>query len=143
MPRGNAANGERIFWASCGTCHTVNGRGGPLGPDLSVIAQSQPPAVLRQALRDPNASIPDGYKPVTVLTRDGQRIRGVRKRRRVLDSDDGRERASPRVSQERRRDVVRETNSLMPAFGPNRLNDSDLTDVLTFMSSLRGLGERR
>jgi hypothetical protein len=32
LPRGNAANGERIFWASCGTCHTVNGRGGPLGP---------------------------------------------------------------------------------------------------------------
>jgi hypothetical protein len=31
----------------------------------------------------------------------------------------------------------------MPAFGPDRLNDSDLTDVLTFMNSLRGLGERR
>ena len=41
------------------------------------------------------------------------------------------------------RDIVRETNSLMPAFGPDRLNDTDLTDVLTFMSSLRGLGERR
>src|ERR1700687_4469347 len=24
--RGNADNGERIFWLSCGSCHTVNGR---------------------------------------------------------------------------------------------------------------------
>ena len=144
VPRGNAANGERIFWASCGTCHTVNGRGGPLGPDLSAIAQSQPPAVLRQAVRDPNASIPDGYKPVTVVTRDGQRIRGVRKSEDAFSiqmmDESGHLRGFLKSGV---RDIVRETNSLMPAFGPDRLTDNDLTDVLTFMSNLRGLGERR
>src|SRR5437870_5281945 len=36
-PIGDAANGERIFRANCGTCHRVNGRGGQLGPDLSRI----------------------------------------------------------------------------------------------------------
>ena len=144
VPRGNAANGERIFWASCGTCHTINGRGGPLGPDLSVIAQSQPPAALRQALRDPNASMPDGYKPVTVVTRDGQRIHGVRKSEDAFSiqmmDESGHLRGFLKSNV---RDIVREANSLMPAFGPDRLSESDLTDVLTFMNSLRGMGERR
>jgi mono/diheme cytochrome c family protein len=36
------------------------------------------------------------------------------------------------------RDIVRETSSLMPAFGPDRLNDSDLTDVLAYLNTLRG-----
>ena len=35
--------------------------------------------MLRQAVRDPSASMPDGFKPVTIVTRDGQRVRGVRK----------------------------------------------------------------
>jgi putative heme-binding domain-containing protein len=143
VPRGNAANGERIFWASCGTCHTVNGRGGPLGPDLSAIAQSQPPAALRQAVREPNASSPDGFKPVTVVTRDGQRLRGVRKSEDAFSiqmmDDGGHLRGFLKSGV---RDIVRDTNSLMPAFGPDRLSDSDLADVLTFMNSLRGTGAR-
>src|SRR5215471_469854 len=49
---GNANNGERIFWASCGSCHAMNGRGGPLGPDLSRISQTQTRDVITRALRD-------------------------------------------------------------------------------------------
>jgi putative heme-binding domain-containing protein len=131
---GNAQNGERIFWASCGGCHVVNGRGGPLGPDLSQIAQSQSRELLTRAVRDPNASIPDGYKPVAIVTRDGQRIRGVRKSEDAfsiqLMDEGGRLRGYLKSGV---RDVVSETNSLMPAFGPDRLNDSDLTDVLAFL----------
>jgi putative heme-binding domain-containing protein len=133
-PKGNAANGERIFWASCGGCHTFNGRGGPLGPDLSRIAQSQSRELLTRALREPSASIPDGYKPVTIVTRQGQRVRGVRKSEDAfsiqLMDDGGHLRGYLKTSV---RDIVRETNSLMPAFGPDRLNDSDLTDVLAFL----------
>ena len=35
---GNIENGERVFWASCGSCHAVKGRGGVLGPDFSRVA---------------------------------------------------------------------------------------------------------
>ena len=131
---GNAENGGRIFWASCGGCHTVNGRGGPLGPDLSRITQSQSRELLTRALREPNASIPDGYKPVTIVTREGQRVRGVRKSEDAFSiqmmDESGRLRGFLKSSV---RDIVHETNSLMPAFGPDRLNDSDVTDVLAFL----------
>ena len=36
------------------------------------------------------------------------------------------------------REVVYEKDSLMPAFGPGRLNDSDLGDLVGYLSTLRG-----
>ncbi len=135
---GNTENGERIFWSACGSCHTVNGRGGPLGPDLSRIAQSQSRESLTRAIRDPNASIPAGYQPVTIITRDGQRIRGARKSEdafsiQIMDTG-GRLRGYLKAGL---REVVRDISSLMPAFGPERLNDGDLADVLAFLNTLR------
>jgi putative heme-binding domain-containing protein len=131
---GNADNGERIFWSACGSCHTVNGRGGPLGPDLSRIAQGQSRELLTRAIRDPNASIPDGYQPVTIVTRDGQRIRGARKSEdafsiQIMDTG-GQLRGYLKAGL---REVVRDTSSLMPTFGPDRLSDRDLADVLAFL----------
>ena len=132
--RGNPESGERIFWASCGSCHIVNGRGGPLGPDLSHITQNQSRDQLIRAVRDPNASIPDGYRTVTVVTRDGQRIRGVRKSEDAFSIQMMDETGHLRgFLKSNVRDVVSETTSLMPAFGPDRLKDSDLTDVLAFL----------
>ena len=73
---GTAANGERIFGASCASCHRVNGRGGRLGPDLSRIAAGQTNQVLTRAIRDASASFTIGYEPMTLVTRDGQQVKG-------------------------------------------------------------------
>src|SRR6185369_8205104 len=64
---GSVANGERIFAASCATCHRVNGRGGRLGPDLSRIAATQSNQVLTRAIRDASASFTSGYEPITLV----------------------------------------------------------------------------
>ncbi len=134
--RGNAQNGERVFWQSCGSCHAVNGRGGPLGPDLTRIAPNQSRETLVRAVRDPNAAISDGYRPITVVTREGQKIRGVSKSEDAFSiqmmDENGRLRGFLKGSI---REVVHETSSLMPAFGPDRLSDSDLADVLAFLSA--------
>jgi len=37
------------------------------------------------------------------------------------------------------KDIVYEKDSLMPAFGPGRLNDGDLNDLIGYLSSLRGI----
>jgi putative heme-binding domain-containing protein len=141
---GNTENGERIFWSAYGSCHTVNGRGGPLGPDLSRIAQGQARESLTRAIRDPSASIRDGYQPVTIVTRDGQRIHGARKGEdafsiQMMDGS-GQLRGYLKAGL---REVVRETSSLMPAFGPERLSDGDLADVLAFLGTLRAAAPSR
>jgi putative heme-binding domain-containing protein len=135
---GNAVNGERIFWSMCGSCHAAGGRGGRLGPDLSQIAQSQSRAQLTLAIRAAGDSTPAGYQPVTLVTRDGQRIRGAIKSEdafsiRIMDT---RERIQGYLKSTLR-EVIREKGSLMPDLGPDRLNDRDLEDLLTFMTTLR------
>jgi putative heme-binding domain-containing protein len=138
---GNADHGERIFWATCGSCHAVGVRGGHLGPDLSRIGQSQSRDALMQAIRDPSAAVAAAYQPVTLVTRDGQRIRGARKSEdafsiQIMDTHEqlqGYLKASLR-------EVIHETSSLMPAFGSDRLNDPDLDDLLLFLNTLRAAG---
>jgi putative heme-binding domain-containing protein len=136
---GDAANGERIFRSSCSSCHRVNGRGGYLGPDLSRIGSGRSREALTREIRDASALIVPGYKPVTLVTTDGRRVRGVAK------SDDA---FSIRIMDTREqlqgylkaalREVVEEPRSLMPDFGAGQLDDRDLDDLLRFLSTLRG-----
>ena len=137
-PRGNMANGERVFWSSCGGCHHVNGRGGRLGPDLSSIALSQSREGLVRAIRDASASITSGYEPVTLVTRDGQRIRGVRKGEDAFSIQimDTRERLLGYMKADLR-ESTRDAQSVMPSFGTDKLSDADLEDLLGFLATLR------
>jgi putative heme-binding domain-containing protein len=141
---GNAANGERIFWASCGSCHRVNGRGGALGPDLSRIGASRPRAVLVREIRTASAAIVPGYAPVTLVTQDGQRIRGVKTNEDAFSIQimDTRERLRGFLKQNLR-EVIEDKVSLMPDFGAARLNDRDLDDLVRFLSTLRAAKAER
>lgn len=81
----------------------------------------------------------DGYQPVVLVTRDGQRIRGVKKNEdafsvQVMD-------ANERVQGYRKTDLrefANDTRSLMPDFGRDRLSERDLDDLLAYLASLRG-----
>lgn len=141
---GNAANGERIFWASCGSCHRVNGRGGALGPDLSRIGSSRPRATLVREIRTASASIVPGYGPVTLVTADGRRIRGVKINEDAFSIQimDSRERLQGFLKQNLR-EVITDKVSLMPDFGVDRLNDRDLDDLVRFLSTLRPVNANR
>jgi putative heme-binding domain-containing protein len=139
--KGNTAHGDQIYWADCGSCHAVNGRGGRLGPDLSRIGQNQSREALTRAIRDPDSAITAGYRAVTLVTRDGQKIRGAMKSEdafsiQIMDTHQ----QLQGFLKSRLREVVREAASLMPAFGPDRLNDGDLNDLLLFLNTLRGPG---
>jgi putative heme-binding domain-containing protein len=138
-PSGDAANGERVFRANCGSCHRVNGRGGQLGPDLSRIGSARPRAGLLSKVRGTSPFIRPGYEPVTLVTPDGERIRGVKKNEDEFSIQimDTRERLQGYLKAGLA-DVTADTRSLMPAYGPDRLSDRDLDDLLQYLTSLRG-----
>jgi cytochrome c oxidase cbb3-type subunit III len=135
---GNAANGERVFSATCVSCHQINGRGGRLGPDLSRIAAAQTSQVLTRAIRDASASFTPTYEPVTIVTREGDQIRGTRKSEDAFSIQimDTRQRLQGYLKANLR-DVTRDKKSLMPDYGPDRLSDSDLNDLLAYLSTFR------
>jgi cytochrome c oxidase cbb3-type subunit 3 len=135
---GDAQNGERIFSANCSSCHMVNGRGGQLGPDLSRIGSGRPRPVLLKKLRGTSDNVRSGYEAVTLVTRDGQRIRGVKKNEDEFSIQimDMRERLQGYLKTNLT-EVVSEPHSLMPVYGAERLNDRDLDDLLQYLGTLR------
>ena len=138
-PGGDAASGERLFRVNCSSCHAVNGRGGQLGPDLSRIGSARPRVGLLSKLRGASDVIRAGYEPVTLVTREGERIRGVKKNEDEFSIQimDTRERLQGFLKANLT-ELTLEKKSLMPVYGPERLNDRDLDDLLRFLSGLRG-----
>src|SRR5579872_184915 len=86
MP-GNAAAGEQFFFSKgqCTSCHMVDGRGQPIGPDLSDVGRELTIEGIRQALLNPGAHMTAGYDLVTVTLRDGKTIRGFARNRSNFD----------------------------------------------------------
>lgn len=137
-PIGNVENGARLFAAQCSGCHRVAGRGGRIGPDLTRIGTSRSRAALTREIRTPSEWIPPAFETVTVVTKDGQRIRGVKKNEDVFSIQvmNTRERIQGYMKSNLQ-DVIYDRTSLMPAFGPDRLSDDDLQDLVGYLSSLR------
>jgi putative heme-binding domain-containing protein len=136
--KGNAENGEKIFKQRCASCHRVDGSGGVLGPDLSRIGIGRTRAALVRQIRGSVEDIRPGYEPVTVTTSEGRTVRGTRKNEDLFSVQimDSTERLQGFVKSDVRA-VTAEKRSLMPAFGADQLNESDLDDLLRYLSTLR------
>jgi putative heme-binding domain-containing protein len=143
-PIGNVDSGARLFASQCTSCHTVGGRGGRIGPDLTRIGATRSRAALIREIRTPTEWIPPGFEAVTLVTKDGDRIRGTKKNEDVFSIQimDVRERIQGFAKADLR-EVVYEKESLMPVFGPGRLNDTDLVDLVGYLSTLKGSAESR
>jgi putative heme-binding domain-containing protein len=136
---GNAENGERVFRAQCAGCHRTNGTGGRLGPDLSRIGISRARAAIVNRVRGASEDFLEGYEPVVITLKNGQTVRGVRKNGDLFSVQimDGRERIQGYLRSDVR-DVTPGRQSAMPVFGVDRLNESDLNDLLSYLATLKG-----
>src|SRR5262249_6778697 len=143
-PTGDPASGERIFRANCAGCHRINGRGGQLGPDLTRIGSARPRAGLLAKVRGTSPYVRPGYEAVTLVTRDGERIRGVRKNEDEFSIQimDARERLQGFLKASLT-ELTMEKQSLMPVYGSDRLNDRDLDDLLRYLGRLGAAAAKR
>ena len=141
--RGDAARGEQLFWASaganCGRCHMVGGRGGRLGPNLSRIGASRSASALEREIRRPGEVIPIGFETITVTTREGRKIRGLRKNEDTFSvqlmtpAEDILSFMKPDVTVD-----AEPLRSLMPGYASERVSDADLHDIVRYLRTLRG-----
>lgn len=77
---GDPEAGRRVFQSSgCHQCHTVEGAGGALGPDLSSIALQSSSEQIRESIVQPNAKIAEGFHAVRAVTRSKKIVEGVLK----------------------------------------------------------------
>ncbi len=80
---GDARRGEELFFnrleISCQRCHTVDQRGGAIGPELSKIAEKRDRRYLLEALVTPNKQIAEGFETLLIETVDGRVLSGILK----------------------------------------------------------------
>ncbi len=137
---GDAARGRALYETkgNCAGCHTLSGRGQPVGPDLAGIGARTGAAYLREALLDPSKDVPAGFLQMRLTTSQGRRLTAVR-----INEDT----FSLQV-----RDLSGNTHSFwkseladiqkdfgkspMPAYG-SLLTPSEVDDLVAYMVSLR------
>jgi len=78
---GNLKMGKRVFInnssAQCMRCHTLEGYGGAVGPDLTGIASVLDRESLLEALIDPSARLAAGFGTISLELKDGSKVVGI------------------------------------------------------------------
>lgn len=135
---GDAAKGRLVYQKSgCANCHLIGEEGSAYGPDLTRIGRARSLHYLEQSIVDPSADIADRYDGVTVVTKDGKRITGVRANEDTftvqlrLPSQ-----AYQSFIKDEVREVIPQAKSLMPAY--KSMPRKDLEDLVAYLSGLRG-----
>ena len=73
--KGDPGRGKEVFTDTCAVCHTFNGQGGKVGPDLTGIAARDRSEIFTDIL-DPNRSVEANYRLWNVTTKDGETYSG-------------------------------------------------------------------
>jgi PQQ-dependent dehydrogenase (methanol/ethanol family) len=143
---GDAAAGEQLFYgkAACGSCHSVNARGGLVGPDLSAAGRTAA-ATLRAKILNPDTDVNPNERgrrapsAVVVKTADGSELRGVLRiedtfslqmtdlsgKLHLLDK--------AHIQEERH-----EFKSLMPDDFAKRLSAPEIQNIVAYLKTLNG-----
>jgi len=142
LPAGDPSSGKELFFgnkANCYACHTVGGQGGHVGPELSKIGAIRSRRDLLEAIVFPSASFARGYEPYVVSTNSGRAypagiIRGETADAITLVTGDRTEVRIPRADIE---SIVPAKVSIMPQGLDAQLSRQELSDVVTYLLSLR------
>ncbi len=74
--KGDRARGEKLFTASCATCHRLRGQGVKVGPDLDAILGRERGALLVDLL-DPNRAMDPNYQVFVAKTASNEMVTGI------------------------------------------------------------------
>jgi putative heme-binding domain-containing protein len=134
---GNAASGAVLFTKYCGTCHTFDGAGGRVGPDLSGV-RNQPIDALLLHILVPDYEITPGFAAYTVQTRDERTIFG-RLESEAPGSITLRDAAgqSHTILRADVKSMTAATTSLMPAGLDQPMSSQDLADLIAYLKRLQ------
>ena len=75
LAKASPQRGKALFQRTCGSCHTMFGEGGQIGPDLTGSNRTNINYILSNVL-NPSEEIQDDYKMVVITTRDGRTYSG-------------------------------------------------------------------
>ncbi len=140
---GDPAAGRRVFFhsasAGCYRCHTVEGRGGAIGPDLSTIARTLDREKLVKSILDPSADIAPQYTAWLFVMDNGKSHTGMILRQDhegeiEIGTADG---TTIKLNSARIEDRSAEKTSIMPEKLIDQLTVREFRDLITYLESLK------
>ncbi len=135
--------GRRVFFhansAGCFKCHTVNGRGGNVGPDLSRIARTMDRRKLAESIVEPSREIAPQFTAWTFLMSSGKTHTGMilgdtRNNIQQIGTAGGKVLDLKATDIEQR---IPQRTSIMPDKLIERLTASEFRDLVAYLETLR------
>ena len=138
---GNAEKGKEVYQMpqlACATCHKINGVGlSDIGPDLGSIGASAPIDYIVESLLEPSKKIKEGYKSSSITTENGDFYQGSV----IFEDTDNitiKTAVGTEISLQKSKIKSQETSkvSMMPAGLTNALTETELIDLLKYLTEL-------
>jgi hypothetical protein len=134
IKEGDPAKGRKVFEENCMKCHTIEGSGGKVGPELTGVGARPRPDLLGKIL-DPNRSIEGTFRQWIVKTKNGDVVAGriFAENKASIEILD----AEAKLHEVQRDDIdrlVATSKTLMPE-GFEQLGDEKLVNLLTYLAT--------
>jgi putative heme-binding domain-containing protein len=136
---GDPGAGSQVFANNCANCHTIKGKGGKIGPDLSAIA-ARGVRFIEDSILRPAKRIAPGFETWELIDKTGRKTIGLK------TGDTATEVEVTRANGEKVRLAKAEIKTLEQdkdaSVMPDNLNEAmtvkDLQDVLAYMMLQKG-----
>jgi cytochrome c oxidase cbb3-type subunit III len=137
---GNAQHGREVYRTKgCAGCHMIAGDGSGFGPELTTIGARRSAAHLRESIVAPEASVPDGFMLVEIVTSSGPTVRGVRLNEDTFSIQIKDQKNAFHSFRKSELKAIRKLRgkSPMPSY-QGAIAGDDLTDLIAYLAALRG-----
>lgn len=142
VPAGDRDAGRRIFFratgARCSVCHSYQGRGGIIGPELTTIHRRGDRSWLATAIIHPNQDVAPRYAAIAITLTDGRALTGLPLAgpgddgQLTLVQTDGTQVSVPLNEIEQQTQL---SSTIMPSGLADLLSREELSDLLEFLAT--------
>ncbi len=134
---GDVARGEKVYERECMTCHRLGERGFQVGPNLALI-RNRTPAALLEAILDPNREVPPIYVNYVVVDESGRTTSGLVVAETAASVTLGRNNGVTETILKQNIDRITSTGmSLMPEGMETLIDPQAMADLLAFLAEVQ------
>jgi putative heme-binding domain-containing protein len=134
---GDAARGDKVYERECMACHRLGERGFQVGPNLALI-RNRTPAALVEAILDPNREVQPSFVSYAVVDNSGRSLAGLILAETANSITLGRDKGVTETILKKNIDEIHSTGkSLMPEGLEKTVDEQGMADLLAFLKQVQ------
>ena len=130
--------------AGCIKCHTLNGEGGKIGPDLTGIGRRFSRIHLIESILEPSRTVAPSYATHALVLENGRILSGIKVEEKratlVIGDNQGKLNEVPKSQIEQ---IIKQPTSTMPEGLEKKMTDREFLDLIAFLESQKSTPPRK